>query len=471
MINIELLLHFEEKYPFLYDIQANGIPIYAGIRDGVANCFRQKFETRNSVYQEEKGHIYVRRIVDSAFKLVAFRKAKTLVFTSSMYQRDHGKNLAAEYLLEKYPDAYIFEWPSKNAIYDKAYLNNSKKYCPIDFYLFLYKIYVKLHKKKVRRLEKYCFDLIQDKFVGTKSNTTLQEENAIKYILNELPNSYATTVLSQELFQKLFRKYKNVKYAIDFWGGARENIIPILPGNPESIELQHGIITSVHPGYIYPQYVSEKAKGFFGRTILVYGENTKKLLVKNSIFKENQIEVIGNPRIYMYQKNFSMKQNEKKLILFTSQPIEQDNNGTGYYDRVVFLLKDIVVSLKSELKNHDIVLGIKLHPRENNGVKEIYQNRIPGCVVFDNTKELYELFSMSLLHFTVSSTTLYEAALFEVPTVLLSYNNIDPKEIYGFDVSTIDKKNDLAYIVDLLKDNQKYEKYLSFLKENTMRYM
>ena len=48
-------------------------------------------------------------------------------------------------------------------------------------------------------------------------------------LIQEMPKSYASTVISQQLFRKLFRKYNNIEYAIDFWGSGRENIIPVLP--------------------------------------------------------------------------------------------------------------------------------------------------------------------------------------------------------------------------------------------------
>lgn len=467
----ELLFQFEEKYPFLYEIEVNGVPIYAGIRDGVANCFREKSATNNNMHQKERGRIYLKRIIDSMYKFIRFRKAETLVFTSSMYRRDQGRNLAVEYLIEKYPNVVVFEWPSKNDAYDRAYFDDAERYCPIDFYIVLYKIYIKICQKKLEGLEEECTELLCSKFSEIEDRNNSQENEAIRYILDKMPNSYATTVLSHELFRKLFKKYKNVEYAIDFWGSARENIIPVLPGNPKSIELQHGIITSVHPGYIYPKCVSDKARGFFGRTLLVYGEKTKKLLIEESIFKNAQIDVIGNPRIEMYQKMYGIGKAEKKWILFTSQPYEQDGSGENYYQTVIRFLKTIQAYIQQDNQWSQYQLAVKLHPRENNGVKALYEDALPGSKVFDNSSELYRLLCESILQITVSSTSLYEAAILGTPTVCVRYIHSNLEDIFGFEPRVIEEPQDVEVVIRDLMNHENYSKYNSYLKEMTKQYM
>ena len=50
----------------------------------------------------------------------------------------------------------------------------------------------------------------------------------------------------------------------------------------------------------------------------------KKLLMEKSVFTEEQIEVIGNPRILKYKQEFGENNEKRQYILFTSQPFEQD---------------------------------------------------------------------------------------------------------------------------------------------------
>ena len=441
----ETLLRFEKKYMFLYEIEVNGFPVYTCFRDRV-NLLLSGDEAEKKVeYENEKGRIYPKRIWDSLLKY------KTLIFTSSMFRRDYGRNLAAEYLMEKYPDAVVFEWPSRTDAYDVAYFQDSKKdrYCPIDCYILVYKIYSRLHRKEEIILEEKCRKRLVDYFENENGVEDGVEKQIINMLIQEMPKSYASTVISQQLFRKLFRKYNNIEYAIDFWGSGRENIIPVLPGEFESIELQHGIITEFHPGYIYPTKANEKCKRFFARTLLLYGEATKKLLIQKSVFTEEQIEVIGNPRILKYKQEFGESSEKRQYILFTSQPFEQDVKGAEYYSEMIPILQSIQKQLNTDEKWKKYSLAIKLHPRENNGIKNKYEENIPECKVFDNATQLYELLGKSF-----------------TPTVLVPYQGYKSEDIFGFNVKKIKNK-----LPDELVESEKYEDYLKYLKNQTMNYM
>lgn len=464
----ETLLRFERKYMFLYEIEVNGFPVYTCFRDRV-NLLLSGDETEKKVeYENEKGRVYPKRILDSFLKLKKFKKAKTLIFTSTMFRRDYGRNLAAEYLMEKYPESVAFEWPSRTDAYDIAYFQDPKKdrYCPIDFYVLVYKIYSYIHRKEESILEGKCRQRLIDYFSKESIVEDTAEKRVIQMLIQEMPKSYASTAISQQLFRKLFRKYKSIEYAIDFWGSGRENIIPVLPGKFEAIELQHGIIMEFHPGYIYPTKANEKCKRFFARTLLLYGEATKKLLIQKSVFTEEQIEVIGNPRILKYKQEFGESSEKRQYILFTSQPFEQDVKGAEYYSEMIPILQSIQKQLNTDEKWKKYSLAIKLHPRENNGIKNKYEENIPECKVFDNATQLYELLGKSFLHITATSTTLYEAALFDTPTVLVPYQGYKSEDIFGFNVKKIKNK-----LPDELVESEKYEDYLKYLKNQTMNYM
>lgn len=464
----ETLLRFEKKYMFLYEIEVNGFPVYTCFRDRV-NLLLSGDETEKKVeYENEKGQIYPKRIWDSLLKFRKLKKSKTLIFTSSMFRRDYGRNLAAEYLIEKYPDAVVFEWPSRTDAYDVAYFQDPKKdrYCPIDFYILAYKIYSRLHRKEETIMEEKCRKRLAEYFQKVNNIEDGVEKQIIEMLILEMPKSYASTAISQQLFRKLFRNYKSIEYAIDFWGSGRENIIPVLQGEFEAVELQHGIITEFHPGYIYPKGANQKCKRFFDRTMLLYGEATKKLLIEKSVFTEEQIEVIGNPRILTYKQEFGESNEKRQYILFTSQPFEQDVKGAEYYNEMIPILQSIQRQLTTDEKWKKYRLAIKLHPRENNGIKNKYEESIPECKVFDNATQLYELLGKSFLHMTANSTTLYEAALFDTPTVLVPYQGYQPEEIYGFNVKVISNK-----LPDELVDMKEYKNYTEYLKNQTLNYM
>ena len=466
----ELLFAFESKYPFLYDIQVNGVPVYTCYRDGVLARLQDLQEGK--VLPAVQGRAFPKRILHSFIKFSRFRKKQTLIFTSSMYRRDAGRNLAAEYLLGKYPDGVIFEWPSRTEAYDSAYFADplKGKYCPMEWYLICYKVYAKLARKKIRKWEEECAAQLKGYFENTQQETQ-EEKQAVAYLLEELPKSCATTTCAHQVFRWLFKKYKNIQYVVDFWGGAWENIIPVLPGKPESIELQHGIITTYHPGYMYPDFVKNCNTDFFKRTLLVYGEKTKTQLVEDSIFKPEQIQVIGNPRIKMYKKCFTPRETERKLLLFASQPYEQDGVATGYYDTVIGYLEKVQDMLTHDPDWAGYRLGIKLHPRENNGVAELYEKALPGVKVYDNASQLYTLLAESFVQLTVSSTSLYEAAEFDTPTIITCFKDQDPERIFGFLPRADRDGQALCNELNRLLDGDERNAYIQELKENTKQYM
>ena len=467
----EVLFKFENKYSFLYELEVNGVPFYTCHRDVVLRILIDGEKNSSSAYKNKKGRVYFFRFLEGVIKLRKFRKRKTLIFTSSMYRRDDGRNLAAEFLMDHYDDAVIYEWPSRNNNYDVAYFRDKKRaqYCPLDIYIVFYKLYRILHKHDLKTKEQEYRKEIEKRLDKICIENTNNEKLALAYLIRELPKSYVEIGISQEIFSKIFRKYKNIHRAIDFWGSARENIIPVLPGKPESIELQHGIITNYHTGYIYPVCANRKCNSFFERKILVYGNRTKNLLTNESIFKVENVEIIGNPRIAEYKKEYVKQDKGRNLILFCSQPFEQDGRANNYYETVIPILNTLEEVVRKEKLNLNI--GIKLHPRENNGVKELYMKKLQNVTVFDNTSQLYDLLSYTFVQITVNSTTLYEAAAFETPTVTISFNGINMKNEYGFDVWEIKRLSDVKEYLDLLSNKEEYSKYLNYFKENSLLYM
>ena len=466
------LFAFENKYPFLYEILVGGVPIYTSYRDAIVQILRDGTEAVSSVQAQGKDGISIKRIISGFFKKRKFKKKQTLIFTSTIYRRDKGRNLAAEYLMDKYPSACVFEWSRRNAEYDNAYFTdvNKDKYCPLDYFSVRLKLYSLFHKKEYARLCEECRQIILPQFEKTPAETE-NEKRAVAYLLENLPDSYATTVIYQKLFGKYFKGYKNVQYAVDFWGGARENIIPALKNNPQSIELQHGIIMSYHAGYIYPKFVKDSQLDFFKRKLLVYGEATKTLLVENSIFDEDKIEVIGNPRIQKYKEIQSMESEDRKLIVFASQSYEQDGTGIDYYKSVIKILKSVQAEMQKDSFWKEYRLGVKLHPRESENAMKLYQQELLGIEVYGNTSQLFEILNKTFVQLTVSSTTLYEAAQFDAPTVSVKYADYKPLAIYGFETWLMEDEKSVESIMQKLKDKIEYDKYLNYLKTKTQEDM
>lgn len=459
------LLEFETEYPKLYGILVRGVPVYASLRDGVNAALNGGGKAAVSG-ASGAGRVSIRRIIDGFFKIKRFKKAKTLVFTSSVYRRDKGRNLAAEFLIDKYRDTVVFEWPSRNEGFDFAYFGDvlKDKYCPLEWYLVRYKLYMRFHKKEYARYCAECSAKLEEIFPESADGSPEDHQRAIGYLREKMPDSYAVTIISQNIFKKLFKNYKNVDDAVDFWGSARENIIPVLSGDPQSVELQHGLISPVHPGYIYPDFVKDLDTEFFKRKLLVYGDIEKRILTEESIFSPEQIEVVGNPRIRMYKKIFGVEDGKRDLILFTSQPFEQDGKGTNYYSTVIPLLKELISAIKEKYPYYRFV--IKLHPRESEQIEELYKTALGDDVsVLMPEASLYDTLMKTFVHITANSTVLYEAAMFGVPTITMQYDQFDVFEIFGPQVIAANNGEELCSLFDSLNNPTIYKHYLKYLSE------
>ena len=180
--------------------------------------------------------------------------------------------------------------------------------------------------------------------------------------------------------------------------------------------------------------------------------------------------MIGNPRIKMYKTCFAPKETDRKLLLFASQPYEQDGVASGYYDTVIGYLEKVQDMLTHDPDWAGYRLGIKLHPRENNGVAELYEKALPGATVYDNASQLYTLLAESFVQLTVSSTSLYEAAEFDTPTIITYFEGQDPERIFGFPVWTMENPEQVALILNKLRNEENYSPYLQYLKEQSMQY-
>lgn len=458
----KLLVEFEEKYPFLYDVRVHNMPIYTSLRDALLLELKKQTAV-NADYKKKKSRIFWKRVWHGIVKFKKVRTAETMIVTSSVYRRDEKRNLSAEFLRDTYPNSVILEWPSRNASFDKGYFTDPciQDYYPMDLCAILKHIYLLLHKKKYRKLRDNCSKELAIKFSETpKEAVSEKEQQAIRWLINRLSDEVAATTLSHYFFRFFFKNCKHIKTAIDFWGGARENIFPILPQQVSWIELQHGLITKEHTGYMYPSYVKKDCK-LFERKLLVYGKKTKQILLENSFFQEEQIEVVGNPRLNLYKKTHSLSKEKRGLLLFSSQPYEQDKKGVNYYESMRSYMKVL-----EEYANHNgMTFGIKLHPREE-GV-DTYRSMVPSAVIYESDAELYELLCKTWVHITANSTVLYEAAVFDVPTITIRYLEYDTKQIFGKDVWEAGKPEDLYGYFNKLKKQTEYEKYLGYLKNIT----
>ncbi len=172
-------------------------------------------------------------------------------------------------------------------------------------------------------------------------------------------------------------------------------------------ELQHGVISSYHPGYSYP---GERKKVTFPDFLLTWGNYWQN--VADYPIDDSQIISVGYPFIEDERSQYSTE--KQKKILFISQ------------DRIGDIISKFAVEL-SKNKTHDYHVIYKLHPLEIDDWKTRYPWLIDADIEVIDTKEmtLYQLFAESMVQVGVFSTAIYEGLSFGLRTFLIDAPGVE----------------------------------------------
>jgi len=175
--------------------------------------------------------------------------------------------------------------------------------------------------------------------------------------------------------------------------------------------IQHGLFGDV----FYP---------ILGSHICVWGEYYRNILIDEMGAAENEVIVTGSGYFDELYNAYSKKKTEKKYLTFMSQPFGKTplRLGPGLYEQTVEWLNSLIPLAEK----HNLELLVKLHPRD----REQFYPQLKG---FSFTKKsLPDILSQSRLAITVSSTSILESSLLDVPVIQL-YN---PSFSTFYDLST-----------------------------------
>lgn len=190
------------------------------------------------------------------------------------------------------------------------------------------------------------------------------------------------------------------------------------------IELQHGIITELHLGYIY-FLPKDQINKILPNRILVYGDLFKKAILEASnAFSPEEIRVVGLLRLNNFLEENRLKretirrESRKKLgidyddFLIT---ITSDSVSGNFFAK---FLKETIPLLKRKIR-----IAIKLHPMDNERkererYKEII-SRFRVKILTDDIIDLYRLLISSDLHVTICSTVFLECLALGVPNIIV----------------------------------------------------
>lgn len=216
----------------------------------------------------------------------------------------------------------------------------------------------------------------------------LEHYNLYSYLLNRLP-SLKLIIMKQH--------YHNEALIYV----AKQKNIPV-------IELQHGIISTNDIFYVFPEQVKDVLKNaLFPDEIFVFGNYWKKILLNGYEFAPENIHVVGdfisrvppstNPDNQEVKQILEWKQNSPIVLICTQ---------TFMHEFYISYITKLAQLLNSQYPSWKII--VKIHPNEK---KEIYLQSLSTLsnVMITNYFNLDFLFSISAIHISVYSTTLFEA--------------------------------------------------------------
>ena len=428
----------------VYELEMDSIPIWWFIRfrfyDRLLNYLNQEeekketFKNRNIsirtiIYNCKKSGVFLLRSLSSLIHIATtrykkrpilflvyptgFKKTKEEIqfdiYINSTYQKLSNKSIVIERPTLKEQDLQSFLFRKNTIFLDWAILFSILKNC-----FKLWKIpKINNWKKFKNKCEGVNFEIISSKWIL----------NTIKELIFSTRNKIIIQITAAEIILNRFKPKVIVETVSYDSGTVALNLIAKRQNIPV-IELQHGIITKNHIGYIYfipSDYTKNKP---LPDKILVYGEAFKKAILRTgNAFSSKDIIVTGFPRLNNFlsqaqsKREFIRVEARKKLGIdnniflatITSQPITN-----SYLSH--FLEKAI------PLLEKNIIICVKLHPSELDDWGTIYRDisfHPQVKIVSDNDINLYELLISSDVHATVCSTVFLECLALGIPNVIL----------------------------------------------------
>ena len=253
-------------------------------------------------------------------------------------------------------------------------------------------------------------------------------------------------------------------------------IIAAKKRNVKTIGLQHGHIYKYNPMYSFDLFQNENnANGFIlPDKILLFGNQTKKLLLSNHYPEENLL-VFGNPNFFninemiesFSKKNLFQKYHlsrNKKIILFPTGKLQPFYTNHGVYDYDVQIWKKL---LENFSRKSDYYLILKPHPGEKN--IQIYEQMLKNYnsnnarIIQNNINELIYISSIII---SVFSTVMLDSLCFKKPVIRIQFPEDNNSIFNNTNSIVISTLNDLPSSIEkIYTDNEMTKNLLTNAKE------
>jgi hypothetical protein len=268
---------------------------------------------------------------------------------------------------------------------------------------FLYNAYYRF-KKFVKKNDLEFLAAVTSEFKKLL-NIDLQLASLVEKAIRNFKQEYKfyTRLLNKRSPQKI--------YLICSYG--KEALIAAAKGmNIETIEFQHGIMTSLHLGYHFP---AKKPIHYFPDRIRLFGKYWHDIV--SLPVEDKAIEYYGFPYLEEKLSVYANTSKKKNQILIISS------------DNVGHKMTEVAFELSKLLPEYKIIY--KLHPIEFKIWKDAYPLlieaiQLPNFELIDNyEQDLYGLLFESETVIGVSSTVIYEALAVNCSIILLNLPSVE----------------------------------------------
>ena len=177
-------------------------------------------------------------------------------------------------------------------------------------------------------------------------------------------------------------------------------------------DVQHGIIYPKKLDYFYKGSVSKQliANNVY---LLIFGNRFKEILIEQDAtdFMKSNSYVVGFDNVSS-ANHVSFNKHVLITLQFTHDHKQEENT------RLLEELYDFITSAK-----RDIIFHLKNHPRFNNDID--LSNIIKLDNVYFAPEDLNDCFKICSLHATAYSTSVFEASLLGIPSILINSSRVN----------------------------------------------
>ena len=321
-------------------------------------------------------------------------------------------------------DFVVFEWPSEQGhrqnyggmIYSKNYVPLHLPFTTKTFWdIILYKFFNKT-PYKIQNLS--ILDEIIDYFANS---VNLEKEMVNKYI-NE---SIAIFWYMKGFFKKLLSSI-SPKLVLIVCGYGRINMAIVQACrelNIPSVELQHGLITENHPGYV--KTMKSDNRDCIPEYLLTYGDFFTDIVRRGNLFEKEKVVSVGFP--YLEEVKKSKPVIDEKLEGFISS-FARNILITSQWT-VAEEIKNFTINLSKELIKNKLNVGIIFKPHQHDWREYTDIGNYKNIFLADKYDNAYEILKVVDIHSTVYSTSGLEALAFGKPNIFINVGKTSIEDI------------------------------------------